>query len=589
MTWPLRDMTSTTAVPNATSPAHVPDITATVIQPDQALLLKAWQALRSPGQPVDPSAFEGHRWSAMAGHWLLLRREGDRDLRVRRQGLVHLAQTEQDLAGRLLSSWPGAEALLAAALEVLETRRPRCRIDWAPPGQAVLSWRELLLPLRDAHGREWLLIDRRVHEWRHQHVDHVLQASPVPMLGLRALLDERQVVRDWRITLANPALGRMLGLDTEALLGRTVASALPQWNKLDLAADCVATLHGGSPRELQRLLGDDHAALRPLAIHVAPLSDGVVLSLVDPTEARAKLTGVQRLGGTDASTGLADRQGFDERLRAEALCARRAGDNLSLVLAEIDHFPAYMQARGSRASELAVRRIARLLSGACEREADLVARVGIQSYAVLLPSTDLRGASEVLGRLRRALQRAGATAGDEAGGLTLSLGLAGLRRNFDEVDLVERAEQALIEARLSGGDQLVVDVSSQPGAMLEADGDSDPGAATSLSGMETRDMEWTDSAMSDLGALGSEVMSRMDMSGLMDSHAATIPDGLHELRHPDAPAPPQGGQNGGKASNQITTPLTGQRRDLPLDLTMDLPRNSGWAGLPPPLSRPRHH
>ncbi|RZS57192.1 diguanylate cyclase domain-containing protein [Sphaerotilus mobilis] len=573
-------MTSTTSAPVAATP----DITATVIQPDQALLLKAWQALRAPGQPVDPSAFEGHRWSAMAGHWLLLRREGSTDLRVRRQGLVHLAQTEQELAGKLLSSWQGAEALLTASLEVLDSRRPRCRIEWAQPGQAVLSWRELLLPLRDAQGREWLLIDRRVHEWRHQHVDHVLQASPVAMLGLRALLDERQVVRDWRITLANPALGRLLDIDVSTLPGRTVASALPQWAKLDLAAECVATLHGGSTRELQRLLGDDRAALRPLAIHVSPLSDGVVLSLSDPTLARAPTTGVQRLGGTDATTGLSDRQGFDERLRAEALCARRAGDNLSLVLAEIDHFPAYMQAKGSRASETAVRRIARLLAGACERENDLVARIGIQSYAMLLPSTDLRGASEVLARLRRALQRAAATAGDEAGGLTLSLGLAGFRRNFDEIDLVDRAEQALIEARLSGGDQLVVDVSSHPGASLDAEGQEEAGESTSLSGMETHHMEWTDSTMSDLGTLGTEVMSRFDMSDLMDAHPATIPDGLHELRHPDRNEPSPGALKG-----QIAGPLTGQRRDLPLDLSMDLPRNSGWAGLQAPRSRPRHH
>ncbi len=583
-------MTTTIPANSATASVASPDITATVIQPDQALLLKAWQALRSPGQPVDPSAFEGHRWSAMAGHWLLLRREGPADLRVRRQGLVHLAQTEQDLSGRLLSTWTGAEALLAASIEVLDTRRPRCRIEWAQPGQAVLSWRELLLPLRDAQGREWLLIDRRVHEWRHQHVDHVLQASPVAMIGLRALLDERQVVRDWRITLANPALGRLLDLDPVALIGRTVVSALPQWSKLDLAAECVATMHGGSPRELQRLLGDDRAALRPLAIHVSPLSDGVVLSLSDPTVARSRTTGVQRLGGTDVTTGLADRQGFDERLRAEALCARRAGDNLSLVLAEIDHFPAYMQAKGSRASESAVRRIARLLAGACERENDLVARIGIQSYAILLPSTDLRGASEVLGRLRRALQRASATAGDEAGGLTLSLGLAGFRRNFDEIDLVDRAEQALIEARLSGGDQLVVDVSSHPGASLDgdvqADGqvDADGGPASSLSGMETRDMEWTDSTMSDLGTLGTEVMSRFDMSDLMDAHPATVPDGLHELRHPDSRHAPE---RSGHPSGQITAPLSGQRREMPLDLSMDLPRNSGWAGLPPPCAR-RH-
>jgi diguanylate cyclase (GGDEF)-like protein len=581
-------MTSSTA-------AHAvsPDITATVIQADQALLLKAWQVLREPGKPVDPSAFEGQRWSAMAGHWLLLRREGPQELLVRRQGLVHLAQSEQDLAGRLLSSWEGAEALQAAALEVLETRRPRCRIDWAPPGQAVLSWRELLLPLRDAQGRDWLLIDRRVHEWRHQHVDHVLQASPVATLGLRALLDERQVVRDWRITLANPALGRLLGVEVESLLGRTVESALPAWAQLDLAADCVATMHGGSPRELQRLLGGvaghDQAALRPLAVHVAPLSDGVVLSLVDPAGPRVRPSGVQRLGGTDPSTGLADRQGFDERLRAEALCARRGGDNLSLVLAEIDHFPAYMQAKGSRASETAVRRIARLLAGACERENDLVARIGIQSYAILLPSTDLRGASEVLGRLRRALQRAAATAGDEAGGLTLSLGLAGLRRHFDEIDLVERAEQALIEARLSGGDQLVVDVSSQPGASLDADQQDREGAATSLSGMETRDMmEWTDSALSDMGTLGNEVMSRFQLSGMHEDHPATIPDGLHELRHAAEMPGPLNGSRGHAANGPLKGPLSGQRHELPLDLSMDLPRNSGWAGLPQP-PRNRHH
>jgi hypothetical protein len=84
--------------------------------------------------------------------------------------------------------------------------------------------------------------------------------------------------------------------------------------------------------------------------------------------------------------------------------------------------------------------------------------------------------------------------------------------------------------------------------------------------METRDMvEWTDSALSDLGALGNEVMSRFTMPGMLDDHAPTIPDDLRSVRHPD-PLP--------------------SRRDLPLDLSMDLPRTGGWAGAP--RHGPRH-
>jgi diguanylate cyclase (GGDEF)-like protein/putative nucleotidyltransferase with HDIG domain len=155
---------------------------------------------------------------------------------------------------------------------------------------------------------------------------------------------------------------------------------------------------------------------------------------------------LRALAATDPLTGLANHRAFQERLAQEVARARRYERPLALVLLDLDHFKRVNDAHGHQAGDAVLAEVARRLSAAA-RGADLVARVGGEEFAWLLPDTDPAGALALAERMRHAVE---ILPFPGVGGLTASLGVAGLDREGDGQDLFRRADLALIWAKLSG-------------------------------------------------------------------------------------------------------------------------------------------
>ncbi|WP_374676218.1 diguanylate cyclase domain-containing protein [Ideonella sp.] len=165
------------------------------------------------------------------------------------------------------------------------------------------------------------------------------------------------------------------------------------------------------------------------------------------------------LSETDGLTGIANRRRFDRRLREEWQRAQRHGVPMALLLADVDHFKAYNDHYGHPAGDDCLRRVATLLQGCAQRSSDLVARVGGEEFAVLLPHTGAAEAEEVASRCLQALRRQALphAASPTAAHLTLSIGVARLAGPGDTPDeLVARADRALYEAKRGGRDGVVV-------------------------------------------------------------------------------------------------------------------------------------
>jgi diguanylate cyclase (GGDEF)-like protein len=105
----------------------------------------------------------------------------------------------------------------------------------------------------------------------------------------------------------------------------------------------------------------------------------------------------------DALTGLASRPALEERLAEETVRAQRSGRALSLLLADIDHFGAYNETRGTAAGDDCLRALASLVHLLARRPGDLAARHGADAFALLLPDTDAAGAAAVAEGLGRGL------------------------------------------------------------------------------------------------------------------------------------------------------------------------------------------
>ena len=108
---------------------------------------------------------------------------------------------------------------------------------------------------------------------------------------------------------------------------------------------------------------------------------------------------LRRLAAEDSLTGLATRRRFDDALSRELGVAQRSGQPVSLLALDVDHFKRYNDHYGHPAGDACLRAVARAMLGACKRPADLVARVGGEEFAIVLPQTSLEASALVAHRV----------------------------------------------------------------------------------------------------------------------------------------------------------------------------------------------
>jgi diguanylate cyclase (GGDEF)-like protein len=168
---------------------------------------------------------------------------------------------------------------------------------------------------------------------------------------------------------------------------------------------------------------------------------------------------LQQLATMDGLTGIANRRRFDDRLQQEWRRLGREGAALSLILCDIDHFKLYNDTYGHQAGDDCLRAVAGTMADTARRPADLVARYGGEEFAVILPNTDMEGAVRVAQEIRAAVKEKelAHNSSPVSPVVTLSLGVTTAIPNpqLPPESLVERADQALYEAKEQGRDRVV--------------------------------------------------------------------------------------------------------------------------------------
>ncbi len=174
---------------------------------------------------------------------------------------------------------------------------------------------------------------------------------------------------------------------------------------------------------------------------------------------------LSQMASTDELTRLANRRRFSETLRAEMGRARRTALPLSLVLADVDHLKRINDAHGHPTGDAAIRHVADALRDG-RRETDMVARLGGEEFALLLPATDHAGAIHAAERIRRRLS---GSAIPPMGIVTVSLGVATAPGDAaDEETLVRVADQRLYVAKESGRNRVCAAEGPVPPATVTA-------------------------------------------------------------------------------------------------------------------------
>jgi diguanylate cyclase (GGDEF)-like protein len=164
---------------------------------------------------------------------------------------------------------------------------------------------------------------------------------------------------------------------------------------------------------------------------------------------------LERLGATDALTGLPNRRYFDERLREETTRASRYRLPLGCLFIDIDSFKPINDAHGHAIGDRAL-----ALVGACLRKqtrlGDTIARYGGEEFAVLLQG-DLKDSLVVAERMRAAVAQLELQGdGGERIPLTVSIGVSAHAMRPDaDLDglgrtLVDEADRAMYKAKSEG-------------------------------------------------------------------------------------------------------------------------------------------
>lgn len=164
---------------------------------------------------------------------------------------------------------------------------------------------------------------------------------------------------------------------------------------------------------------------------------------------RAANERLERLAMTDTLTGCANRRHFMERAAEMVALAGRHATPLSLAVLDLDEFKRTNDTFGHPAGDAVLAQTGQLLHRHL-RATDLVGRVGGEEFALLMPHTDLDGASLLAERLRGAIADAGVDLDGTIIRVTTSQGLAQLRPGEDFDELYSRADTALYRAKMNG-------------------------------------------------------------------------------------------------------------------------------------------
>jgi diguanylate cyclase (GGDEF)-like protein/PAS domain S-box-containing protein len=255
-----------------------------------------------------------------------------------------------------------------------------------------------------------------------------LDGARLPLHGSSALAEVARTGRSSRVdyaTLPDDPIGRRaltLGFSTGVAAPVMVGGVL--WGALLVAATGDRTV--------------DESA-EPRLAHFADL-----LSLaISNAESRERLA-EQAL--TDPLTGLVNRRGFRVRLDEEISRARRQGAPLGLVMIDVDHFKRVNDTHGHQAGDKVLAAIAHEISTHV-RQHEVVARVGGEEFAWILPGTDTDGSWHAAERARLTVA---ALAIPEVGHVTVSAGVSDLGPRTSAEDLFREADDALYRAKNLG-------------------------------------------------------------------------------------------------------------------------------------------
>lgn len=258
-----------------------------------------------------------------------------------------------------------------------------------------------------------------------------------------------------RVIDINPAAARIFNTTPVELLGVKIDRLLPEWKRIRSREDEVA--HFSSKLEHE----DD---VRHFDVKTTDLSQikrnlsGWIVILRDITERVNLLEEIQQLAILDELTQVYNRRHFYSLANNALKLAIRYYRPISLIMLDVDHFKEINDQYGHAAGDAVLKAFVSTALNTL-RESDTFARLGGEEFVILLPETDHNEAIVAAERLREHIKHTPFDTGLGRIQLTISLGIASstlINYPISLQKLIDRADQALYQAKEGGRDRVVV-------------------------------------------------------------------------------------------------------------------------------------
>ena len=188
-----------------------------------------------------------------------------------------------------------------------------------------------------------------------------------------------------------------------------------------------------------------------------PDLDKGVLWVIDDIEGKKQMEfRLREMATQDSLTRLCNRRQFMKLAVREFNRSRRKGHPLSLLMIDADHFKRINDTHGHSVGDEVLKNLA-ATGNDCIRDIDLLARLGGEEFAVLLPETALAQAVQVGERIRMAAEKARVRINPQTRvSYTISIGAAAMDEEMIGVDdLMVRADTALYAAKGKGRNRVM--------------------------------------------------------------------------------------------------------------------------------------
>lgn len=260
-----------------------------------------------------------------------------------------------------------------------------------------------------------------------------------------ALRAEREKAREALKTLINRMLSELgeLGSQTGRFhesVGR-YADVIEKADSLESLAGVVREMVEET-RTVQALVQQTQSRLQEEHARASELSSRV-------NELEGELRRLSSEVSTDQLTQIANRRGLLQAFDAERSRVEREDVPLAVGLLDIDNFKRLNDELGHSAGDEALRSLAAVVSKSL-RPSDMVARYGGEEFVVLLPATPVDEGQQILTRLQRSLSGGLFMHEQKQIFVTFSAGVTAYRMGESIEAALERADQALYEAKRTG-------------------------------------------------------------------------------------------------------------------------------------------